>query len=127
MQDQQQLHEWGRRRGGIGYGEGLSDAVISMRSRPGGRRTRRALAAANMLDEVVDSQLALLAGLPERSRRRSANYLAELVMLAQTYRHYAAGWLDRKELDRRSRIAMRKLDNFRGPHLTAAQVPEQQD
>ncbi|HEY4020288.1 MAG TPA: hypothetical protein VGM75_16470 [Pseudonocardiaceae bacterium] len=96
-----------------------------MRSRPGGRRTRRALAAANMLDEVVDSQLALLAGLPERSRRRSANYLAELVMLAQTYRHYAAGWVDRKELDRRSRIAMRKLDHFRGPHLSAAQVTEQ--
>jgi hypothetical protein len=79
-----------------------------------------------MLDEVVDSQLALLAGLPERSRRRSANYLAELVMLAQTYRHYAAGWLDRKELDRRSRIAMRKLDDFRGPHLTAAQVRTEQ-
>jgi hypothetical protein len=108
-----------------GNGEGLSDAVISMRSRPGGRRSRRALAAANMLDEVVNSQLALLAGLPERSRRRSANYLAELVMLAQAYRHYANGWLDRKELDRRSRVALSKLDNFRGPHLSAAQVIEQ--
>jgi hypothetical protein len=80
-----------------------------------------------MLDEVVDSQLALLAGLPERSRRRSANYLAELVMLAQAYRHYAAGWLDRRELDRRSKLAMGKLDDFRGPHLTAAQVRDRRD
>ena len=78
-----------------------------------------------MLDEVVDSQLALLAGLPERSRRRSANYLAELVMLAQAYRHYANGWLDRRELDRRSRIAMRRLDHFRSPHPSTAQVTEQ--
>lgn len=99
--------------------------MIGTRSRPGGWRARRALAAANMLDEVVDSQLALLAGLPERSRRRSANYLAELVMLAQAYRHYAAGWLDRRELDRRSQLTMRKLNNFRHPHPSRAQFTEQ--
>lgn len=78
-----------------------------------GWRSRRALRAASILDEVVDSQLPLLAGLPESSRRRSANYLAELVMLAQAYRHYAAGWIDRKELTARSESAVRRLNNHR--------------
>ena len=77
-----------------------------------------------MLDDVVDNQLPLLAGLPEASRRRSANYLAELVMLAQAYRHYAAGWLDRKELEARSREAMRRLDNHRYRHPSTAQYTE---
>jgi hypothetical protein len=91
----------------------------------GGWRARRALRAAATLDEVVDSQLPLLAGLPERSRRRSANYLAELVMLAQAYRHYAAGWMDRHELERRSTLTMRRLNNFRHPHPSTAQFTEQ--
>jgi hypothetical protein len=77
-----------------------------------------------MLDEVVDSQLALLAGLPEASRRRSANYLAELVMLAQAYRHYAAGWLDRRELEQRSQVAVGRLDRHRHRHPSTAQFTE---
>ena len=89
-----------------------------------GWRARRALRAARMLDDVVDSQLPLLAGLPESSRRRSANYLAELVMLAQDYRHYANGWLDRKELDARCRRAVRRLDNHRHRHPSTAQYTE---
>jgi hypothetical protein len=89
-----------------------------------GWRARRALRAAATLDEVVDSQLPLLAGLPERSRRRSANYLAELVMLAQSYRHYAAGWIDRRELDSRSALTVRRLNNFRHPHPSTAQFTE---
>lgn len=89
-----------------------------------GLRARRALRAARMLNEVVDTQLPLLAGLPESSRRRSANYLAELVMLAQDYRHYANGWLDRRELDLRCRAAMRRLDSHRQRHPSAAQYTE---
>jgi len=90
-----------------------------------GWRAHKALRAASMLDEVVDSQLPLLAGLPESGRRRSAAYLAELVMLAQAYRHFAAGWLDRKDLERRSELAMRRLSNFRHPHPSTAQFTEQ--
>lgn len=65
-------------------------------------RGRKALRAAEMLDEVVDSQLPLVTELSETSRRRSADYLSELVMLAQDYRHYAAGWIDHEELQRRA-------------------------
>jgi hypothetical protein len=78
-----------------------------------------------MMDEIVDSQLSLISGLPEATRRRSAAYLAELVMLAQAYRHYAAGWLDRRELERRSQLTMRRLNNFRHPHPSTAQFTEQ--
>lgn len=91
---------------------------------PHGRRAHKALAAARMLDGIVDSQLSLLPGLPEAGRRRSASYLAELVMLAQDYRHYAAGWIDRSELERRSRRTMRRLDHFRHRHPSAAQYTE---
>ena len=90
-----------------------------------GWRARKALRAASMLDDIVDSQLPLLAGLPESSRRRSAAYLAELVMLAQAYRHFSAGWLDRRDLERRSELAMRRLSNFRHPHPSTAQFTEQ--
>jgi hypothetical protein len=89
-----------------------------------GWRARKALRAAGMLDEVVDSQLSLLAGLPEASRRRSAGYLSELVMLAQDYRHYAAGWINRGELEQRSHRAMRRLNNYRHRHPSAAQFTE---
>jgi hypothetical protein len=89
-----------------------------------GWRARKALHAATMLDEIVDSQLPLLAGLPEASRRRSAGYLAELVMLAQAYRHFAAGWIDRGELDERSQRTMARLNNFRHRHPSAAQFTE---
>jgi hypothetical protein len=87
-------------------------------------RARKALHAATMLDEIVDSQLPLLAGLPEAGRRRSAGYLAELVMLAQDYRHFAAGWLDHGELDQRSRRAVGRLDGYRHHHPSTAQFTE---
>ncbi|HEX3647676.1 MAG TPA: hypothetical protein VHV49_04560 [Pseudonocardiaceae bacterium] len=89
-----------------------------------GRQARKALHAAGMLDHIVDSQLPLLAGLPEASRRRSAGYLAELVMLAQDYRHYAHGWIDRGELERRSRRTVRRLDGLRHRHPSTAQFTE---
>jgi hypothetical protein len=95
-----------------------------MRGPGRGRRARRALRAAGMLDEIVDSQLPLLAGLPEASRRRSAGYLAELVMLAQDYRHYANGWIGRTELEQRSHRTMRRLDGLRYRHPSTAQFTE---
>ncbi|WP_228122463.1 hypothetical protein [Saccharothrix syringae] len=77
------------------------------------RRTRRALRAARMIDEVVDTQLPLLAAFDEQRRRRSADYLAELVKLAQDYRCFANGWIDAAELDRRGRRAVTELTRLR--------------
>lgn len=66
-----------------------------------------------MLDEVVATQLHLITRLPEHSRRRTADFLAELVMLAQSYRHYAAGWISRRELERRGLCTMQRLSMIR--------------
>ena len=89
------------------------------------RRARRALDSARVLDEVVANQLTLLSRLPEDGRRRAADFLAELVMLAQAYRHYAAGWISRGELERRGLNAMRNLAAIRARKHSAAQFTEQ--
>jgi hypothetical protein len=81
------------------------------------------LRSARLLDEVVDSQLPLLAALSERQRRRSADYLAELVTLAQAYRHYAGGWIDRRELERRGRLALERIEMMRS-RRSPAQLTE---
>jgi hypothetical protein len=81
------------------------------------------LRSAQLLDEVVDSQLPLLAALSERQRRRSADYLAELVTLAQAYRHYAGGWIDRRELERRGRLALERIEVL-SPRRSSAQLTE---
>ena len=91
----------------------------------GGRRARRALDSARVLDEVVANQLALVSRLPEDGRRRAADFLAELVMLAQAYRHYAAGWIGRRELERRGMDTMRTLAAIRARHPSPAQFTEQ--
>jgi hypothetical protein len=77
------------------------------------RKVKRALRAARMLDEVVDTQLPFLASFDEQRRRRSANYLAELVKLAQDYRYFAQGWIDAEELERRGQDAMAALNRLR--------------
>lgn len=92
---------------------------------PGGRRARRALDSARVIDEVVNDQLLLVARLPEENRRRAADFLAELVMLAQAYRHYAAGWIGRRELERRGQHTMRRLATIRQRRPSAAQFTEQ--
>ena len=84
-----------------------------------GRRVKRALRSAQVLDEVVAAQLALVSRLPEDSRRRAADYLAELVMLAQSYRHFAAGWITRRELERRGTVTMERLAELRKPQQRA--------
>jgi hypothetical protein len=91
-------------------------------------RATRARRSAELLDEVVDAQLPLLSTLAEGSRRRAADYLAELVMLAQAYRHYAAGWIDRRELERRGNAVVSRLNAMRQqrpPAPPAAQFTEQ--
>lgn len=78
------------------------------------RSARRALDSARILDQVVENQLPLVARLPEGgSRVRAADFLAELVLLSQAYRHHAAGWITRRELERRGNQAMRRLSYIR--------------
>jgi hypothetical protein len=89
------------------------------------RRAKRALDSARVLDEVVANQLALVSRLPEDGRRRAADFLAELVMLAQAYRHYAAGWISRRELERRGLNSMRTLADIRSRRISSAQFTEQ--
>ncbi|NUS66191.1 MAG: hypothetical protein HOQ46_21395 [Saccharothrix sp.] len=77
------------------------------------RRVRRALRAARMLDEVVDTQLPFLARFDQQRRERSADHLAELVKLAQDYRYFANGWIGAEELERRGQAAMAALNRLR--------------
>ncbi len=76
-------------------------------------RGRRALRSAQVLDDVVDAQVVLLPYLPEPDRQRSADYLAELVTLSQAYRHFAARWISRRELQRRARASLGRLEAIR--------------
>lgn len=80
--------------------------------------------SARVIDEVVNNQLVLVSRLPEDGRRRAADFLAELVMLAQSYRHYAAGWINRRELEDRAMETMRRLSVLRQKR-SSAQFTEQ--
>lgn len=63
---------------------------------------------------MVDAQAALLPHLPEPRRQRGAEYLAELTMLSQAYRHFAAGWISHRELQRRGRVTAQRLESMSG-------------
>lgn len=78
-------------------------------------RARRALRSAEMLDDIVDSQLELVPHLAESARQESADHLAEMVMLAQAYRHYAVGWISRGELERRGRASVHRFGRRASP------------
>jgi hypothetical protein len=75
---------------------------------PGWRRTR-ALRCAQVLDEVVDARVGLLPHLPVELRQCSADRLAELVLLGQAYRHFAAGWISGRELELRGEATLVRL------------------
>ncbi|WP_307867891.1 hypothetical protein [Umezawaea beigongshangensis] len=76
-------------------------------------RARRALRHALVLDQIVDTELPLLAAFDEERRRRSADHLAELLELARDYRYYANGWIDGRELDRRGQQVVERLEELR--------------
>lgn len=80
-------------------------------------RRRRALRSAQMLDDVVDAQAGSLPELPEDVRRSGADHLAELALLAQAYRAYAAGRLSRRELRCRGWSAVARLESIRRPRM----------
>lgn len=87
---------------------------IPARSRLGRlRRSRTARWDADFLDGLVDTELEFVRRLPVHLRARPAEMLAVLVMLAQDHRHYAQGWISRRELHRRADEALQELDAMR--------------
>lgn len=76
------------------------------------RSLRQAALTADLLDRIVDRDLDLVRALPVHLRGRHVEKLAALVMLAQAYRHYAVGWIGRRELRRRSRATFERLTAF---------------
>lgn len=100
-------------------GEVIEPVIGRRRERCPAVQRWRAVRAAAMLDDVVDAQLPLVTSLGEQSRHRVANNLAELVMLAHSYRGYAEGRIDRQELDRRGRAVIARLTATRPAHPAA--------
>ncbi len=86
----------------------LGRALIAPR-----RRSRMARETAAALDRVVDAELEFLRRVPVQLRARPVEALAVLVMLAQDHRHYALGWIGRRELRRRSEHALSDLGSLR--------------
>lgn len=83
------------------------------------RRTRTARWDADFLDGLVDTELELVRRLPMHLRARPVEMLAVMAMLAQDYRHYAQGWINRRELRHRAQRAVDSLDAMRSRQLTA--------
>jgi len=77
------------------------------------RRTRTARWDADFLDGLVDTELAYVRRLPVHLRARPVEMLAVMAMLAQDYRHYAQGWISRRELRHRAQRAVGDLDAMR--------------
>lgn len=84
-------------------------------------RGRTARLEADFLDRLVDAELEFVRRLPVHLRPKPAEALAVLVMLAQDHRHYAQGWISRRELRTRARTALHDLDVLRDE--AAAQQP----
>ncbi|MGI9062641.1 MAG: hypothetical protein ACR2FQ_02295 [Pseudonocardiaceae bacterium] len=77
------------------------------------RRTATARWDADVLDGLVDAELGFVRGLPVHLRSCPAEVLALMVMLAQDHRHYAQGWITRRELRRRAQCALDDMDAVR--------------
>lgn len=76
-------------------------------------RGRTARLEADFLDRLVDAELEFLRQLPVPLRDGPADALAVLVMLAQDYRYYAQGWINRRQLRHRAERALIDLDVLR--------------
>ncbi len=77
------------------------------------RRTSAARGDADFLDGLVDAELEFVRLLPVHLRARPVEMLAVMAVLAQDHRHYAQGWINRRELRRRAQRAVRDLDVMR--------------
>ena len=83
-------------------------APILTVGRPGPNR-RQAARTAEVLGRIVDRDLELVRAMPAARRARQVDRLAAIVRLAQAYRHFANGWIGRRELRRRLRARTAEL------------------
>ncbi|MFN2494489.1 MAG: hypothetical protein ABR608_01065 [Pseudonocardiaceae bacterium] len=74
------------------------------------RRSRTAQLEADFLDRLVDAELEFVRRLPVHLRSKPAEALAVLAMLAADHRHYAQGWISRRQLQHRVQRALADLD-----------------
>ncbi len=87
------------------------------------RRRRTVAREADFLNDLVDGELEFMRQLPTDLRAGPTEALAILVMLAQDYRHYAQGWISRRELRRRVERALTDLDALRRVTQVTADEP----
>ena len=80
---------------------------------PAVRRGRTAQLEADFLDRLVDAELEFVRRLPVHLRGKPAEALAVLAMLATDHRHYAQGWITRRQLRHRVVQALADLDALR--------------
>ena len=87
--------------------------VALMRRRASGCRLFRlgpsraqAARVAEALDRIVERDLELVRAIPLDRRAAYTDRLAAIVMLSQAYRHFARGWINRRELRRRVEAAL---------------------
>lgn len=98
-----------------------SNELLGARSRPSRsrnhfpvvRRGRTAQLEADFLDRLVDAELEFVRRLPVHLRGKPAEALAVLAMLAADHRHYAQGWISRRQLRQRVERALADLEALR--------------
>lgn len=73
---------------------------------------RAAQRTADLLDGIVDGELAFVRALPMHLRSRPAEVLALVATLAQEYRRRARGWIGHRELRRRVERAVAEIDRI---------------
>ena len=71
-----------------------------------GPSRRQAACTAEALNRIVDRDLELIRAMPPDRRSRQVDRLVAIVLLSQAYRHFAAGWIGRRELRERTRFAL---------------------
>jgi hypothetical protein len=71
-----------------------------------GPSRHQAARVAEALDHIVERDLELIRAVPIGRRAAHADRLAAIVMLSQAYRHFARGWINRRELRRRVQAAL---------------------
>lgn len=86
----------------------MSLVPVLSRGRFGPTRPQAARAA-EALTRIVDRDLELVRAMPAHRRHRQTDRLAAIVLLAQAYRHFANGWIGRRELRRRLRARTDEL------------------
>lgn len=71
-----------------------------------GPSRHQAARVAEALDRIVERDLELLRTIPLERRAAHVDRLAAIVLLSQAYRHFARGWINRRELRRRLQNAL---------------------